>query len=272
MTMNTCDSPWPCAIHNPDNLEPSQFGDPTIWRPATPDEYTDVYHEVWDKGIWHEAVQNRSQFKCWIATYRIRLADRPWPVAKPAEFPAPPVGHEWHNPDGVKASDVPTGWRLAVKAEIDNSKRHHAKYWAPSYKQFQFNYYIFDGQGSNMNRTNTLILPASTPFPPADLKLRKIGVLLPITDPLPPVPEGCVRVAGFYHGSGWTLGEVSMIQDTHYADLIIPPAPDKRAKFEAMWKKGAAAQLDWNREEDGQFTCELIERAFQHWLNAGGDK
>lgn len=499
MTMNTSNHPWPCAIHNPDNLTPEQFGDPKVWRPATPDETADVPHEVWHNDMWYAAAVYKKAFKIWSSSYRIRLSDRPWPVAKPAEFPPPPVGHEWHNPGGMPADKLLEGWRLLVKQEVTNKAMPNTRCYYPGW--------LAPSCVCTFTCSDdcTILVPATTPFPPADLtdadpcpkeapcgwvevtsgvvqkhdylyfekaifsdwaqnligdkieydgvkiyrhparmpkaeekadsfgftitkerceklavmgqdhtisagafsepdepnnpqnvnprhipsgyrlarksemdgkynhsarawsltgerfvpvpgcfmepswtvvvpdsvhwqaraekaepelpgvehhmrnsepfdlqsraekaeaaldasradwhrlnallcesndrvgkleaelaalKLRKIGVLLPIVEPLPPVPDGCMRVFG-NADENVILTNALVKSDAHYADLILPTPPDKRAEFEAMWKKGAAAQLDWNREEDGQFTCELIERAFQHWLNAGGDK
>lgn len=64
--------------------------------------------------------------------------------------------------------------------------------------------------------------------------------LLPITDPMPPVPEGCVRQ---YWGkaSGYNFGDTRWSQDTHYLDIQLPKTPDplekEQQKFE-KWMKG----------------------------------
>lgn len=388
--MNTSDSPWPCAIHNPDNLEPSQFGDPTIWRPATPDETADVPHEWWNKLLsrWQPQKILAEPYSHLILTYRIRLADRPWPVAKPADFPPPPVGHEWHNPGGMPADKLPDGWRLLVKQEVDGNNHDGCLFWYEKGKKFGLGYP--NGSIWKWDEESTILVPASTPFPPADLtdadpcpqepphgwvevtsglrqqhdwmiephgfafwttapgiavadfyqvhgegskiyrhparmpkaeekaepelpgvehhmrnsqpfdmqsraekaeaayeeaviqlgkkeaelaalKSRKIGVLLPIVEPLPPVPKGCERVTSYNYKGKWVITNHTLKPESHYADIPIPAAPDKRAEFEAMHRDKLAGD-NWRRDADGSFSVYVIEAGFQYWLNAGGDK
>jgi len=74
-------SPWPMPIHNPDNLTPEQFGDPAIWRPATPDEDCGCEHEMRDVcRRWVTApTAEYMQFKDRPYTFRIRRSVRDWP-------------------------------------------------------------------------------------------------------------------------------------------------------------------------------------------------
>lgn len=80
--------------------------------------------------------------------------------------------------------------------------------------------------------------------------------LRPIAEMPNKVPEGCVRVVGFYSSSaGWTFSQESMTKDTHYIDIVLPEpvypddfeaafaeskldAKDKDAAFK-LWKGGA---------------------------------
>jgi len=100
----------------------------------------------------------------------------------------------------------------------------------------------------------------------AAIKSRKIGVLLPITDKMPPVPEGCVRK---YVDEEMLFGTVQEDYDLWFMDVQRPAAPDKRAEFEAEWRHKFPND-DWSRNSVGQFRNALIHMAFQHWLNAGG--
>ena len=76
-------SPWPMPIHNPDNLTPEQFGDPAVWRPATPDEDCGCEHEMWygsDRRWGHAVRMYWLNFgKDRLSTCRIRRDVRDWP-------------------------------------------------------------------------------------------------------------------------------------------------------------------------------------------------
>lgn len=72
--------------------------------------------------------------------------------------------------------------------------------------------------------------------------------LRPIADPMPPVPEGCVRVFGGLCNNGeWFIFSQRVEADTHFLDIRIPTPPDPneelRREFEA-WMKGYNLQPD----------------------------
>jgi hypothetical protein len=73
--------------------------------------------------------------------------------------------------------------------------------------------------------------------------------LRPIAEMPNKVPEGCVRVVGFYSSSaGWTFSQESMTKDTHYIDIALPP-PTYPADFEASF---AESKLD-AKDKDAAF-------------------
>lgn len=317
--MSTSNHPWPCAIHNPDNLTPEQFGDPKVWRPATPDEMADVPHKVWcrENNCWRGTTRGRHPFGTYSHTYRIRLADRPWPVAKPADLTdadpcpkEPPHGwvevtsgerqqHDWMLHRGEahwckgQQMDVAYFLRHAKKGKI---YRHPAR--MPKAEEKAIDWQARAEKADAILAECMAIMPhGHTPSHTAEnlpgrigdlagqlaeecterekaeaelaaLKARRVGVLLPIVEPLPPVPEGCVRK---YVDEESLFSTNQTEDDQWFIDIQLPAPPDERAEFEAAFRP-AFPNDDWSRAETGEFAHGLMERLFQHWLNAGGDK
>lgn len=70
----------------------------------------------------------------------------------------------------------------------------------------------------------------------AALKSSTIGILRPLSE-AGPVPDGCVRVTGFYEdGYGWFVSpDVSETRDTHFADIRLPVAEATPKTEEQAW-------------------------------------
>lgn len=71
------------------------------WADGSEVEYKNVYSSFWHPYDGH-------QFDWCRFDYRI----------KPKEFPAPPEGESWHNPDNLTPEQVGEGYRLLLESEI----------------------------------------------------------------------------------------------------------------------------------------------------------
>lgn len=79
----TTTSPWPCPVHNPENLTPEQFGEG--YRPLTEDEFKAGAHResveyYYGGGFLPKALPESPYYPG--STYRVSLAKYPWPVEK----------------------------------------------------------------------------------------------------------------------------------------------------------------------------------------------
>lgn len=91
------------------------------------------HHELWPKDQWEDAGFTNEpaamvhRFFRPYSRYTYRI--------KPLEFPAPPEGESWHNPDGLTAEqvEVDKGWRLLLVSEIktEDNYREDIQFWPP---------------------------------------------------------------------------------------------------------------------------------------------
>lgn len=114
-----------------------------------------------------------------------------------------------HNPDGLTIAQVGEGYRLTELEEcgtLAHDERVEMR-WSKWIKRME--------SGVPLFLTITYRVPITIPAP------SRLGRLFPITEPLPPVPEGCVRYFSS-ENNNWVPSLSRFPKDTHYTDIQLP--------------------------------------------------
>lgn len=116
-----------------------------------------------------------------------------------------------HNPDGLTIAQVGKGYRLTELEECGTLKDNTEVEWLDKGRWRTNRVYSGEYLATHVCHR----VPITIPIP------SRLGRLLPIVEPLPPVPEGCVRVFASKEIK-WVPTKFQYSSDTHYTDIQLP--------------------------------------------------